>query len=140
MAVEWKKVAYADDCIAKTVLNATGDLLHRNVAGNPDGLTVVADGHVLTIALESGAGTEVPVWADAASPGAHAASHKSDGVTDVLSLDDLVAEGNVAFAGQEAKDLVVYNKTTPPATPVLGKWYYDTDTDVGLYLCTSITA
>ncbi len=138
MGVEWKRVAYADEAILNTVLDATGDLLHRNVAGNPDGLTIVADGHVLTIALESGAGTEVPVWTDPAAAGTHAASHKSDGVTDVIPLDALVAEGNVDFNGNEVKDLVVYNKTTPPTTAVLGKWYYDTDTDVGLYLCTSI--
>lgn len=131
MAVEWKKLALLDDCIEKTVLDATADLLFRNEAGNPDGLTISTDGKVLTIS------SSLPSWQNAAAAGNHAASHKSTG-GDKIPLNELVAEGNVAFAGNEAKDFVIYNKTTPPTTPVLGKWYYDTDTDVGLYICTSI--
>jgi hypothetical protein len=131
---EWKKVAFATECIAKTVLDGAGDLLYRNEAGNPDGLTVVADGHVLTIV------DSLPSWEDPPAAPAHAASHKYDGVTDVLALSDLTAEGNVAFAGKEAKNLVVYNKTTPPTTAVLGKWYFDTTPgDLSLYICTSLT-
>ena len=133
MAIEWRKIAFADDAILKTVLGTTGDLLHRNEAGEPDGLAIgAADGKVLSLS------SSLPVWIDEPASAAHAASHRSDGVTDVIALSDLKAEGNVAFAGFEAKDFVVQNKTTPPATPVLGKWYYDTDTDTGLHLCTSI--
>lgn len=132
MAVVWKKVALVNDAILKTVLDTKGDLLYRNEAGNPAGLAIVTNGHVLRIA------SSVPVWDDPPTPGNHAASHKHNGVTDVLALSDLSATAAVNFNGKEAKDLVVYNKTTPPATPVLGKWYYDTDTDVGLYICTSI--
>lgn len=132
MAVEWRRLAYEDEAILKTVLGTTGDLLHRNEAGAPAALAIGDEGQILSLA------SSIPDWIDRPAAAAHAASHKSDGVTDVLALSDLKAEGNVAFAGKEAKALVVQNKTTPPATPVLGKWYYDTDTDVGLYLCTSI--
>ena len=137
MAVTWVKVAYSSECILNTVLDVEGDLLHRNVAGVPDGLAISTDGKVLTIALESGVGTEVPVWATPAVAAAHAASHHSDSLVDPLYLSDLTAAGNVAFLGEEAKDLVVYNKDGIPATPVVGKWYYETTTVPGLYVCTS---
>jgi hypothetical protein len=132
MAVAWKRIAYVDEAILKTVLTTTGDLLHRNEAGAPDRLAIDTDGHVLTIA------SSLPAWVDVTAAAHHAASHKSSGGDDVIPMNELIAAGNVVFAGYEAKDLVVYNKTSPPATPVLGKWYYDTDTDVGLYICTSI--
>jgi hypothetical protein len=133
MAIEWKKVAFADDAIAKTVLDATGDLLYASDVATPAGLTVVADGHVLAVSAGG-----VPEWIDKPASTVHAASHKSGGVTDVLALSDLVAGAAVAFDGNQAKDLVVMNATVPP-TEVLGKWYFDTTGgDLSLYLCTSI--
>jgi len=135
MAV-WKRVAYESEAILKTVLGTTGDILYSNESVEPAGfpIGVEPDGKVLSI--QAG----VPVWIDEPASAAHAASHKHDGVTDVLALSDLVAGGNVAFAGFEAKDLVVQNKTTPPVVPVVGKWYYDTLTDTGLYVCTDASA
>jgi hypothetical protein len=135
MAVTWRKVAQSADCILKTVLGTTGDILYCNESVEPDGFSVGAasEGQVLSI------NTGVPVWINKPASTTHAASHKSDGVTDVLALSDLSADANVAFAGYEAKDLVVYNKVGIPATPVLGKWYYETTTDPGLYICTVIS-
>lgn len=134
MAVTWKRVSFESEAILKTVLGTTGDILYVNESVEPDGFPIggTADGHVLSI--NSG----IPTWIDEPASAAHASSHHT-GQSDGLALSDLVAEGNVAFAGNQAKDLVVYNKTTPPTTPVVGKWYYDTLTDTGLYICTSAT-
>jgi hypothetical protein len=134
MAVVWKRVALESEAILKTVLDTTGDILYANESVEPASFPIgaIADGHILSI--QDG----IPEWIDKPASVAHAASHKHDGATDVLALSDLSAAGNVAFAGKEAKDLVVYNKAGIPATPVLGKWYYETTTAPGLYICTSV--
>lgn len=45
--------------------------------------------------------------------------------------------GNQSFAGYQATDFVVENSATPPATPVVGKIYFDTTAgDLHPYICT----
>lgn len=56
MAVEWKKVAYAEDVIIKTLLSTKGDIIYASAANTPARLGVGTDGHVLTV------NTDVPNW------------------------------------------------------------------------------
>lgn len=129
MAVTWKKVAFAMDAIAKTTLTTKGDMLRGTGSGTLERVGIGSATNVFKLA------TGIPGWGAAPSVGAHAASHHT-GEADDLALSDLEAEGNVAFAGNQAVALVVQNKAGIPTTPVVGKWYYETTTDPGLYICT----
>lgn len=58
-------------------------------------------------------------------------------VAATMALDDIGdPDAAVDFNDQEALDIVLPNSAEVPATPVLGKIYFDTDLSV--YVCTSI--
>jgi hypothetical protein len=61
MAVTWKKVAFEDDVILKSVLTERGSIIYRNATG-PAELLHGSTGQVLT----SGGNGADPSWADAA--------------------------------------------------------------------------
>lgn len=157
MAVTWKKLAYEDDVILKTLTTTTGDMIYASGANTPARLAVGANAEII-----QSNGT-IPVWVAMPAPGAHKATHENGGadeisvaalsglladdqhvldaeVTTVIEatpLNDLAAaDGAVAFAGQQATDLVLQNSETPPVTAVLGKIYFDTD--LSAYICTAI--
>lgn len=123
----WKKLAYADDVILKSLLTAHGDIIYASAANTPAVLAHGSEGDVLTIA------SNLPSWAAPGAPAAHASTHHT-GDTDELLLNDLVAEGAVNFAGYQATDFVLENLATP-GTAVVGKIYFDTD--LYAYICTA---
>jgi hypothetical protein len=78
-------------------------------------------------------GTSTPIVADggAAAAGTGVTASKID---HKHGLGPLAA--NLSFAGYQATDFVIEQKSTAPATPVVGKMYQDSD-DQKLYICTS---
>ena len=125
----WKKVAFSEDCIPKSLLTTTGDMLYASDVGVPERRAAVDDGDILTLVLG------IPQWDPPAAPAVHAINHKSGG-SDPLLLSDLIAAGTVAFVGKEAKNLKVHTSSTPPSD-VVGKWYFDAE-DLALYICTTL--
>jgi hypothetical protein len=78
-----------------------------------------------------GTGTPVVTDGGAAAAGSGVTASKID---HKHALGPLVA--NLGFAGYQAVDMVIEQKSTAPATPVVGKMYQDSD-DQKLYVCTS---
>lgn len=124
----------ATDFIAKSYLDAKGDLITASAADTPVLLPIGATGQVLTVAAGA------PAWAAPASvaPLAHATSHKYNG-SDPINLNDLVPNGNVSFNGFEAANMVVHkvaDATARLAIPaVVGKLCFQNDT-LAFYICT----
>lgn len=130
MAVTWKKLAYEDDVILKSVVTAKGDIIVATGAGAVDELAIGLDTYILAVA------TDTPGWINPAglAVALHAATHKN-GQTDEILLNEFgEPTAAVPFNGQQATNLVLENSATPPATPVVGKIYFDTD--LSAYLCT----
>lgn len=131
MVVEWKKLAYEVDVILKSLLTAKGDLVYASGANTPAALAIGDAGDVLQVVAG------LPAWVDPAGIAVahHASTHHHDG-DDTVSLDELGApDAAVNFAGQQATDMVLEVSADPPATPVVGKVYFDTDGHP--YVCTS---
>jgi hypothetical protein len=99
MAITWKKVAYADDCILKSVLSAEGAIIYASAASTPAALVHGSEGDVLTVA------SGLPSWA---APGAPAAHHLND---------HTAADGAVDFNLQVATDFVVHTVANEAALP-----------------------
>jgi hypothetical protein len=99
MAITWKKVAYADDCILKSVLVAEGDIIYASAAGTPAALTAGDNDDVLTLAAG------VPSWAPPAAPAAHTLNSHT------------APDGAVDFNLQQATDLVVMTVANEAALP-----------------------
>jgi hypothetical protein len=134
LAVTWKKLAYEDDVILKSVVTAKGDIIVGTGAGTVNELAIGADTYILYV------NTDTPGWMDPATlaVGHHASTHHHDG-DDVLTLDELGApDAAVNFAGFQATDMVLETSASPPATPVVGKIYFDTD--LSAYICTDSVA
>lgn len=131
MAVTWKKLAYADDVIALSLITAKGDILVGTAAGVADNLAIGANTYVLAVA------TDTPGWVDPATLAVadHATTHKNGGTDELLLNEFGEPTAAVKFDGQQATDLVLETTATPPATPVVGKIYFDTD--LSAYVCTS---
>ena len=164
MAVVWKKLAYEDDVILKTLTSAKGDLIYASAANTPARLAIGGAGEVLQVSVD------VPAWAAAPAPGAHAATHELGGA-DALNVGGLSGEladdqppkahaashkdagadeillhefgeptGAVDFNGQQAQHLIVHTVANAAARPtaVIGKICWQTDT-LAIYACTDDT-
>lgn len=134
MAVTWKKVAFEDDAILKSVVTTKGDILYATASATLTRLGIGTDTYI----LNRDTATDVPAWKDPATLtlALHEATHKNAGSDEILLNEFGEATGAVAFDGQQATDLVVHTASSPP-TEVLGKWYVDAE-DLALYICTSI--
>lgn len=133
MAVTWDKLAKENDVVLKSTLTAKGSLITASAASTPAELAIGTDGYILAVS------TDTPAWIDPSglAVAAHATTHKNSGSDELLLHELGKPTSAVAFDGQQATDFVVENSSTAPATPVLGKVYYDTD-DNSVYVCTSI--
>jgi hypothetical protein len=133
MAVTWDKLAKENDVVLKSTLTAKGSLITASAASTPAELAIGTDGYILAVS------TDTPAWIDPSglAVAAHATTHKNSGSDELLLHELGEPTSAVAFDGQQATDFVVENSSTAPATPVLGKVYYDTD-DNSVYVCTSI--
>jgi hypothetical protein len=124
LAATWKKLAFSDDVILKTLLTATGDIIYASAPATPAALPIGTDEYVLQVA------TNVPAWVDPTTlpVGSHA-------------LDDhTAADGAVDFNDQEATDMVlctVANTAGRPASPPLGQIIWQTD-ELSAYICTVV--
>ena len=134
MAVTWKKLAYEDDVILKSVLAAKGSLVTASAASTPAELAIGTDGYLLAVS------TDTPAWIDPATLGVatHATTHKN-GESDELLLHELgEPTGAVDMNGQQAENFVAHVVANAGARPdpVVAKICWQTDT-LALYACTS---
>lgn len=56
MAVEFKKLAFEDDVVTKSLLTTKGDIIYASAAGTPARLGIGADNDILKV------DTDVPAW------------------------------------------------------------------------------
>lgn len=90
----------------------------------------IADNHIVTVDGADIAATEIARFTanglESRTPAEVAAT---------MALDDIGdPDAAVGFNGQQATDLVLETSADPPATPVVGKIYFDTD--LSAYICT----
>ena len=124
MAATWKKIAFEDDVILKSVVTALGDILVGTGTAAVDNLALGTDGYVLTAHADHGNGMGME-WA---APGAPAA-HK-------LNIH-IAADGAVDFGAQQAHDVVLDTYATAvglPSPAVIGQIAWATDT-LHPYVC-----
>jgi len=88
MAITWKKLAYEDDVILKSIIDAKGDLIVGSADNTPARLAVGADGKVLKANSGATYGVE---WGDAGAPAAHHTTHENGG-SDEISVAGLSGE------------------------------------------------
>lgn len=153
MAVTWRKLAYEDDVILKTVADANS-LLYAVTDNTPAALALAANkfaargstGDIeaksitdaaLTILDDATVGDILATIGGAAAT--HATQHKNGG-TDELLLSDLgEPTAAVKFDGQQATNFVLHTVADATArnalTAVVGKVVMQTDT-LAAYLCT----
>ena len=129
MAIEWKKLAYENDVILKSLVTAKGDLVVGTGNGAVDNLPAGADGYVLTLEAANANGMGMK-WAAPGAPAAH----------DLDSHD--APNASVDFNLQQAVDLVVHtvaNEAALPAgagTVAVGQLCWATG-ELSLHVCTS---
>jgi hypothetical protein len=133
MAVTWKKLAYEDDVILKSVLAAKGSIITASAASTPTELAIGTDGYLLAVS------TDTPAWIDPTSlaVGTHATTHKNGG-TDELLLHELGEPTSaVAFDGQQAQNIIIHTVADAAGRPTaaVGKFIWQTDT-LAPYVCT----
>ena len=100
MAVTWKKLAYEDNVIVKSLLTTKGDIIYASSTSTPVRLGIGSNAQVLKVS------TDVPAWADMGAPTAHK-----------LNAHD-AADGTVDFNLQQANDMVVKTVANEAALPV----------------------
>lgn len=102
MAIEFKKLAYEDDVILKTLLTTKGDIIYASSENTPARLGIGSDNQVLRVA------TDVPAWEDIGAPAAHTLNSHS------------AATGAVDFNLQQATDLVFMTVAAEANLPAAG--------------------
>jgi len=124
MAVTWKKLAYETDVVTKAMFTTKGDLAAATAASTPERLGIGTDGQVLTADAASGAGMK---WA-------------ATGSGDFLADGTVAMTGDLDFAGNEAKDVVIQQVADEAAvaayaSPVVGKVLFATS-ELTFHICT----
>lgn len=126
MAVTWKKLAFADDVIAKTEFTAKGVLLGGTGAGAAGALAVGSNGQILSADSNETTGLK---WVDAPAGGG-----------DFLANGTVPMTGDLDFAGHAAKDVKLHTVADETAqtglTPVVGKIIFRQDL-LAPMICTS---
>lgn len=129
MAIEWKKLAYEEDVILKSLVTAKGDLIVGTGNGTVDNLPASTDGYILTLEAANANGMGMK-WASPGAPAAH----------DLDSHD--APNASVDFNLQQAVDFVVHtvaNEAALPAgagTVAVGQLCWATG-ELSLHVCTS---
>ena len=132
MAVVWKELAYKDEVAALSTETAH-DIGTSAGAGSASDASKHDHVHVLGSGTVDNTTIELNV---------NALRIKADGVTaakiaaGAVTTAKITVDGNLAFGGYQATDLVLQQKSTAPTTPVVGKIYMDSD-DQKTYICTS---
>lgn len=151
MAVTWKKLAYEDDVILKTLFDAQSILI--SVADNTPAALIVAEqevvgrltgGDVDGIAIGIADNNMVQIDGTA-NDTEHAVFNAAglEGLTDVELLAALSGDAAAAFdwAGQQLENIVIHNVANNAAkvalTPILGKMVFQVD-ELAFYGCTVI--
>lgn len=98
MAVTWKKLAYEDDVILKTLTTTTGDIIYASANNTPNRLGIGTQNYVLT------AGATIPSWATPAAPTAHQASHSPQDGSDALDCAAPAELAGIQAAGEGNAD------------------------------------
>lgn len=153
MAVTWRKLAYEDDVMLKTVADANS-ILYAVTDNTPAALTLAANkfparsssgdieaksitDFALTILDDADAATVLATIGAAAT--SHAAQHKNGGSDELLLSDLGEPTAAVKFDGQQATNLSIHTVADATArnalTAVVGKIVFQTDT-LAAYLCT----
>jgi hypothetical protein len=88
MPITWKKLAYEDDVILKSIINAKGDLIVGSADNVPAILTVGADGRILKANSSAPYGVE---WSEPGMPGPHHETHENGG-SDEINVEGLSGE------------------------------------------------
>jgi hypothetical protein len=129
MAVTWKKLAYATDCVLKSLLTEQGDIIYASAPSTPAALPHGNSGQV----LKSGGDGANPAWQDIGAPAAHTLNSHS------------VPNGAVDFDLQQATDLVVMTVANEAALPAVvanihvGQICFATG-ELSLHICTEASA
>jgi hypothetical protein len=132
--VTWKELAYKDD-----VASLTDQAAHDIGTTASQGVATDAARHDHVHILGSGTVDNATIELNA-----NALRIKADGVTSAkiaagaVTTAKMTIDGNLAFGGYQATDLVLQQKSTAPTTPVVGKIYMDSD-DQKTYICTVAT-
>ncbi len=153
MAVTWRKLAYEDDVILKTVADANS-ILYAVTDNTPAALVLAANQFAardstsnivaktvtdaaLSILDDANVGDILTTIGGAAA--LHAAQHKNGGTDELLLSDFGEPTAAVKFDGQQATNFVLHTVADATArnalTAVVGKVAFQTDT-LAAYLCT----
>jgi len=137
MAVDWKKLAFAEDVIPLSTVTTKGDIIVASGNGAVTRLGIGTDTYILNVA------TDTPGWKDPATLAValHAATHKNGAADEILLNEFGEPTGAVAINGQQLNDQIfqtVANEAAVDAyaTPVVGKPLFST-AELALYICTS---
>ena len=125
MAVTWKKLAYADDCVLEADYSAKGVIIVGTGVGTATALSVGTNDYVLT--ADSGEASGVK-WAQITGTG----DFKADGSVPMT--------GDLDFDDNEAKDMIIQQVANEAAVaayagPVVGKVLMATS-ELTLWICT----
>jgi hypothetical protein len=102
MAVTFKKIAYEDDVIKKTLLTTKGDIIYASAANTPARLAIGTNTQLLNVA------TDVPGWIDIPAPAAHTLSAHT------------APSAAVDFNLQQATDLIFMTVAAEANLPTTG--------------------
>lgn len=94
MTVTWKKIAYEENVILKSFLDAAGDIIYASGDNTPAILTAGTDTYVLTLVAG------VPDWVSPAAPGAHKDTHDPEDGGDPLDCATPAELVGVQAAGE----------------------------------------
>ena len=152
MAVTWKKLAYEEDVVLKSLFDAN-TILAADSDNTPAALTVAEQtlvGRITAGNITDLSASDVRTLLNVAdgadvtgdnAPQAHATSHKDEGSDEILLHELGQPTGAIAINGQELQDAVIHQVADEAAvaayaSPVVGKILFATS-ELTAWICTS---